>query len=546
VFNATTAPNLFIGNQPFGGRPAQGWFNYLGVFVGDLTDSEVAWTRQQAKAQIEGRPGNLMTVADVPAPLTADALRFTVAPSTTPAGFSTVGEVVTLNPGRAKDGIGGPIDVKTRLLFGQIPGEGEAVDVDGWSYLPTAPGFLTFEQTADNAIHPPVTARTSIPIAQSYPVLTQAQISQRLQAFCTFIDNFDAGFPPDMVWRPSNVVDPGDGTVGLRMIRNTGPGRRNTGASVQFGFKSASNPAVMAGSARLFSIDWHWQLIDTRAPGLAKGYIQTGFTFTVPFDAPRREIDFEYNSRTGYMECTIHMAANGGGPGSVANGLSIEPPEDAFTGFRRWSIVANADRIEWLYEDQVCARYIRGIGWDSTVQAFTPRRGVWGSSNYVRFNEGDVFLHPRDEHWHVNAQNVFIQQWMTDTNAAWLGPNTVPLSHPPLRFSQIDAQAFGAANTALQAGDWTVTGGAGQATVTVAAYRPARFRPTHLEYSVDGGAWVRLPGQFGPQVITGLAPGSREIRLRPVAETLATNPAVTASTFIMNADPSDTKAVTIT
>ncbi|MCU0908909.1 MAG: hypothetical protein MUF73_16070, partial [Rhodobacteraceae bacterium] len=470
---------------------------------------------------------------------------FTVAPSTTPAEFSTVGGVVNLRPGRARDGIGGPIDVRTRVLFGQIPGEGAEIDVPGWDYLPTAPGYLTFEQTADNAIHEPVTARSILPIAQTYPVLAASEISTRLQAFCTFIDNFDAGFPSDMVWRPSNVVDPGDGTVGLRLLRNTGVGRKHTGASVQFGFKSAANPAVRANSARLFNIEWTWQLIDTRAPGLAKGYMQTAFTFTVPWDAPRREIDFEYNTRSGYMECTIHMAANGDGPGSVADGISIEPPPEAFTSMRRWSIVGNADRIEWLYEDQVCARYIRGIGFDSSVQAFTPRRGI-GNSQYARLMPGDTFLHRRDQHWQVNAQNIFIQQWMTDTNPAWLGPNTVPLDHPPLRFSRIDATEFGPPNTALQAGDWTLApGSAGRAIVTVGAYRPARFRPTHLEYSVNGGAWVRLPGQFGPQTITGLVSGPRQIRLRPVAETIATDPTVTASTFVMNADPSDAKIVTI-
>ena len=539
-------PDLHIGNLSSGGHAAQGWFNYLGVCVGPLSEGEIAWARAEAKAQIEARPGHLLALPEVPAPRPEDAPRFTALPETIPAEFQEFGTTVTLVSGRATDGLGGPMNFTSRVLFGPIAGQGAEMDFDGWSFLSPSAGYLTFEQTADNGVHPPVTATKILPIAEYFPPLNAAQIAQRLGAVVEYIDDFDAGFPVDLVWRRENVVDPGDGTVGLRILKNTGPGRPNTGASVQFRLKSQADPAVSVPGARLFSVDWTWQLIDTRGPNDTKGYMQTGFTFTVPWSAPRRELDFEYNSRSGLMECSIHLAANGGGPGSVANGIAIHPPADAFTGQRKWSIVSNADRLEWFYEDQLCARYIRGQGWDSSVQDFQPMRPI-SSGNYVPFAPGETYMHPRDTHWHLNPQNVFIQQWMTDTNPAWVGPNTVPIDHPLLRFSGVDAQEFGPVNTALQAGDWTVTaGGAGQAVIEVSNYRPNRFHPTHLEASVDGGAWQRLPGAFGPQALSGLSAGAHDIRLRPVAESLATDPAVTASTYVMTANASDTKSVTVT
>jgi len=217
---------------------------------------------------------------------------------------------------------------------------------------------------------------------------------------------------------------------------------------------------------------------------------------------------------------------------------------EAFTSMRKWTILANADRVEWFYEDQLLTRYIRGVGWDSSVQTFTPY--TW---QHARFNIGDTYIHPNDAGWHVNPQNMIIQQWMSDNLSGWIGPNTVPISHPLLRFSDVSGVMFGRQNTLLQVGDWTaVAGGAGEVVVNVSQFRPLNtgFRPTHLEYSVDDGTWTRFAGTTGNQTITGLAAGSRNIRVRPVAESLATNPAVTASNYTMNADPSDTKVVTVT
>jgi hypothetical protein len=538
-----TTPVLWVGNQRAAGRGVNCYYAYVGVYAGEMSERELAWARAEAKTQIEGRPGGRNAMAVVPSARPNSALRFTALPNTIPETFQTVGNNIRILSGRAVDGLNGPIDFKTRMLFGPLPEQGAVQNIEGLNFLPSVAGYLTIEQTADNGVHPPLVVTKVLPVAQSFPVLNAATIETRLGSVVNHIDNADAGFPPDMVWRAEMVCDPGDGTVGLRILRNTLPGRKYQGASIQFRLNSGSG-AGQVSSAQLFDAAWTMQLIDTRGVGQAKGYIQTGFTFTVPWSAPRRELDFEFNSQTGYMECSIHLASNeAGGPGSVAQSMYILPPAEAFTSMRTWRIVSNSDRFEWYYEDQVCARYIRGAGWDRSVQTFSP---VIPGTLAPYLPDSTPVLHPRDEHWHLNAQNVFIQHWMSDTLTGWIGPNTVPIDHPLLRFSAVVSQEFGPANTALLDADWTATAGsAGEVVVNVSNYRPIRFRPSHLEYSIDGGAWVRLPGTTGNQTISGLASGSRAVRLRPVAESLATNPLVTASNYTLNADPSDTKNVTV-
>lgn len=536
-----TAPRISMGNATGGGRAFTGYISYAACYVGELTEQEIAWIRNEAKNVVAARPGGFQNLPTMPAPQPAGALKFSALPNTSPSTLQSAGQIVTLQPGRAVHGITGPIAVTHKVLFGPVAGEGTDITPPDLTVTPSGEGYLTYEMTADNGVHPSVTARKVLPVAVTYPTLNAAAIASRLGVLQDgiWIDDFDAGFPPDTVWRTSNVCDPGDGTVGLRIIKNAGTGRANTGASVQIRF-TPHNGGTVGTAARIFRADFVMQLIDTRGAGQAKGYIQTGFTFTDPWTLRRRELDFEYNSRTGKMECTIHLEPNDGG-GSVAQGIYVDVLPEAFTGQRKWTILANADRVEWFYEDQLLTRYIRGIGWDSSVQTFNPHNGT------TPFTNGMTLLHPRDAGWHLNPQNVIIQQWMSDELAGWIGPNTVPISHPLLKFSNVDAIQFGPSNTALQAADWTATPGTGQVVVNVSAFRPAGlgFRPTHLEYSVDSGAWTRLPGFSGNQTITGLAAGSRAIRIRPVAESLATNPLVTSSNFTMNADPSDTKTVTV-
>lgn len=540
--NITSAARLNFGNMLSGGRAFTGYISYAACYVGELTEREISWVREEAKSVVSQRPGGLQILPTMPEAKPDDILRFTALPNTSPSTLQSSGQVVTIQPGRAIHGIQGPIAITHRVLFGPVAGTGIDITPSDLSVVPSGEGYLTYEMTADNGIHPPVMATKVLPIAVTYAALNAASIASRLSVPSggIWIDDADAGFPADTVWRASNVCDPGDGTVGLRIIKNSGSGRANTGASVQIRF-TPHNGGTTGVAAQIFRVDYFFQLIDTRGAGQAKGYIQTGFTFTDPWTLRRRELDFEYNSQTGKMECTIHLEPNDGG-GSVAQGVYVDVQPEAFTSMRKWTILANSDRVEYLYEDQLLARYIRGTGWDSSVQTFNPFNGT------TRFTNGMSLIHPRDAGWHLNPQNVIIQQWMSDQLAGWIGPNTVPISHPLFRVSNIDAVQFGPTNTALQAGDWTATAGsAGQIIVNVSAFRPLNlgFRPSHLEYSIDGASWLRLPGTTGNQIISGIPTGSRAVRIRPVSESLATNPAVTASNFLMNADPSDTKNVTV-
>lgn len=544
ALNTAVVPRINIGNATSGGRAFTGYISYAAVYVGELTEAEIAWARNEAKTVVAARPSGLQILGTMPAPKPDAALKFSALPNTSPSSLQMVGGMVSLIPGRAVHGITGPIATTHKVMFGPTAGTGTDITPPDLTVITPGEGYLTYEMTADNGVHPPVTVQKVLPVAVSYPTLGASTIATRLtcQLDQLYVDASDAGFPADTVWKSECVCDPGDGTVGLRIIKNAGSGRANTGGSVQIRFQPPSG-GTAGWAANIYRADYTMQLIDTRGAGQAKGYIQTAFTYTDPYTLPRREYDFEFNSKTGRMECTIHLEPNNGG-GSVAQGIHVTPPEEAFTSMRKWSILANADRVEWFYEDQLLTRYIRGSGWDASVQTFTPYTNLG-----VRFNTGDTYVHPQDAGWHVNPQNMIIQQWMSDNYAGWIGPNTVPISHPLLRFSDVSGTMFGRQNTLLQVGDWTaVAGGAGQVVVNVSQFRPLNtgFRPTHLEYSVDDGTWTRFAGTTGNQTITGLAAGSRSIRVRPVAESLATNPAVTASNYTMNADPSDTKVVTVT
>jgi hypothetical protein len=534
---------LRLGQQgTSGGGPLWGHMSHIAAYTGDLSEGEIRWIRDTARTMIQTAP-KILTAPVPPAPRPAGQLTVTRAPSFSSKSYSIQGTPVNFQNGRASDGLGGPIVQSFTLTLGGA----NVKPPRGRTAVPNAVGDLVLTDTFDNCIHPPQSGSVTLPIIQAYPRLDEAQIKSRLGGVGdVYIDNFDAGFPNDTVWRPEMVVDPGDGTVGFRLLPNNGPGRTNLGGSVQCPFISAGGSNTPGVAAQIYSVDCFMQLIDTRAPGLAKGYVQTAFTFTNPYTLPRREIDFEYNSQTGLMECTIHLAPNDAPNTSTTISLSFAPPASAFTGMRKWSILANADRVEWTYEDILIARYIRNTGYDSSVQNFVMYKNTTGGT--APFGPGDTHIHARDAGWHLNPMNFIIQQWMSSTLTGWIGANTVPLNHPLLRFGSAIAQEWGPANTALQAGDWTATAiGGGQVRVNVSNYRPLRFKPTHLEYEVGANnVWTRLGGTTGNQTISGLSAGSRNIRLRPVAESLATNPLVTASNFLMNANPSDTKTVTVT
>jgi archaellum component FlaG (FlaF/FlaG flagellin family) len=533
-----------VGNQTTSGAgPLWGHMSHLAAYTGDLTDGEVRWIRDTAKTMIETSP-KILTVPTPPTARPAGQLTITRSPSFSSKIYALEDTTVDFSLALASDGIGGPIASSYTLTLGGS----DVKPARGHTLVPSTAGDLVLTSTFDNAIHPAQSASVTLPILVAYPALDEATIKTRLGGVGDpYIDAFDAGFPYDAVWKREMVVDPGDGTVGFRILPNNKAGRTNLGGSVQLNFVDQTGDDTPGVAARLYAVDGYFQLIDTRANGLAKGYVQTLFTFTVPYNDPRREIDYEYNSQTGMMECTIHLAPNDAPTTSTTVTILFAAPETAFTGQRKWSIISNADRIEWAYEDTIITRYIRGVGFDNTVQNFTlySRSSVNGA--ITLFGPSSTFIHPNDAGWHLNPQNVIIQQWMGSTLTGWIGPNTVPLDHPLFKYSALDAQEWGPVNTALQVGDWTATPiGGGQVRVNVSNYRPSRFRPTHLAYSVDGGAWTRLAGAFGNQTISGVATGSRQIRLRPVAESLATNPAVTVSNYTMNANASDTKTVTVT
>lgn len=537
-----TTATLRVGNQSnAGGGPFWGHMSHMAAYSGDLTDGEIRWIRDTAKAMIETAP-KVLTVPTPPAPRPVGQLSVTRSPSFSTKIYSLQNQPVSFREGRASDGLGGPIAQSFTLTLGGS----NVKPARGFTVVPAGVGDLVLTSLFDNALHPAQSTSVTLPILQAFPVLDANAIKTRFgNVGNVFVDDFPAGFPADMIWSPSMIVDPGDGTIGLRLLPNNGAGRPNLGGSAQFLMLTdtgSNNPGI---AAQIFTIDCRFQLIDTRAPGLAKGYIQTFFTFTNPFTLPRREIDFEFNSQTGYMECTLHLAPVGGGTSSAIS-ILFTCPEAAFTGMRKWTITGNADRIEWFYEDTLITRYIRGIGFDNTVQNFTLYSRNSTNGAVTLFGPSSTFIHPNDAGWHVAAQNGFIQNWMSNQQTGWIGPNTVPLSHPVTRFGATTAQAFGPNNTGLQAGDWTATPiGGGQVRVNVSNYRPARFRPNFLEASVDGGAWVRLGGVIGNQTISGVATGSRNIQLRPVAEAPEAWTGGTR-TYTMNANASDTKTVTVT
>lgn len=530
-----------VGNQSTsGGGPFWGHMSHLAAYTGDLTDGEVRWIRDTAKTLMETAP-KILSVSTPPAARPVGQLTVTRSPSFSVKLYSLQGTGINFRSGRASDNLGGPIASSFTLTLNGS----DVKPARGFTLVPGATGNLVLTDTFDNAIHPAQSASVTLPILVAYPQLTAAQIKTRMgNVGDIYIDNFDAGFPEDATWKPSMIVDPGDSTIGLRLLPNNGAGRPNLGGSAQFLFLDDLGSGSPGTIARLYNIDCQMHLTDTRGAGLAKGYVQTMFTFQSPYTDARREHDFEFNPQTGWMECAFHLAPNDAPGTSVARSLSIVPPAAAFTGLRNWSITSNADRIEWWYEGTVCARYIRGSGFDNTVQTFSPKKLNIALNTYSDFTVSDTLVHPNDAGWHLNAQNGFIQQWMSNNKTGWIGPNTVPLTHPLLKVGPTTAQAFGPNNTALQVGDWTATPlGGGQIRVNVSNYRPTRFRPTHLEYSIGGGAWTRLAGTTGNQTISGVATGSRQVRLRPVAESIN---AYSPSSFTMNANASDTKTVTVT
>ena len=364
----------------------------------------------------------------------------------------------------------------------------------------------------------------------AFAPLSMAEVQRRLSVPKTYMDNFDAGFPTDMVWKPGNLVDDGEQGLGLRVAQNTVTGQRPLmGGSIQFWSPLPAQQASQEG--RIFRYDAFLKL----APPTA-GTVQTAFTFTVPWWAPRREIDFEFNGKTGRMECTIHLQPLNG-RSSAGYGISVAVPKEAFTGFRKWSIVANADRIEWFYEGKLLARYIQKVGFDTTVQEFAPMR------NGSKLVAGTKYIHPNDAGWHLSRNNFFLQHWASRLYPDWIGTYKGG-STALMRAKNIDITHFTNGNTKFTRNDWTVqpVNFSRTFSISIARTNPANFGfvPTRIEYSLEGGPWQPLPtARLGTQTVSNTAPGTRRIRIRPVAASVNGD-------YRLIGDPSDEKTVLVT
>jgi hypothetical protein len=366
-------------------------------------------------------------------------------------------------------------------------------------------------------------------LAPTLAPLSMAEVQRRLTVPKSFIDNFDAGFPNDLVWKPGNLVDDGEQGLGLRVAPNPVTAQRPLmGGSIQFWSPLPAHQASQEG--RIFRYDAFLKL----APPTS-GTVQTAFTFTVPWWAPRREIDFEFNGKTGRMECTIHLQPLNG-RSSAGYGISVAVPKDAFTGFRKWSIVANADRIEWFYEGKLLARYVQKLGFDTTVQEFAPMK------NGTKLVAGTRYIHPNDAGWHLSTNNFFLQHWGSRLYPDWIGSYKAT-STELMRAKNIDITHFTNENTKFTTNDWTVQpiNQSRSFSISIIRTNPANYGyvPTSIEYSVAGGPWLPLPSpRLGTQIVTNVASGIRRIRIRPVAASVNGD-------YRLIGDPSDEKIVVV-
>lgn len=346
----------------------------------------------------------------------------------------------------------------------------------------------------------------------TYTELNESQVNSRLGITAdTLLSTWGAGYPDDMHWQPSHAVDGGTGIVGFRLTQPEGGlnGRQFVGAEVQI--------TPTGGAYRLGRYD-AWFRLGHRRPGI----VQTFFSFNHParFNEweegfARREFDFEFISGTGRMDVTLHMAAHDEELDDglhEAVGVKCDVPAEAYLGYRKWSIVFNADTVEWFYEDQLMARYTEGVGFDNTVLDFAPTLGD-GFTPLA----GQTVLLPGNP-WNLNPNNLFLQQWASDLHADWLGGaasnHWVP--HVELfRVSEVQIHHFNEANVQFQTADWSVAPNE----ITITALRPLDqgFRPTSIEYQVNGGSWETLTGATGPGTFSATISAGADVAIRAIA-----------------------------
>ena len=527
---------LTIGNRANGNRAIAGVVGYVALYKGGLTRDEADFARKQARDVMVGKTITMPALVPLPP---AKAPDFTALP--TMSTDSTPAQTpITLNMGRAK-GDPHPITDLSVTLDGV-----DITPAEGLVVTPQTGGRLLAHFTADNGIYQPKTVTLGADISTYYPILTKAQIQSALGITDDiFMSDFDAGFPTDMSWHPSNLVDGSaalDASVlGFRVRKNpTGSSRKYGGGEVQ-----------IQRTHRLGRYDAMLRLHEG-----VPGTVQTIFLFQQPYTDKHREFDFEILSdghvpvqgdttttfsATCRADCAIHMQPLNTGSNQHIK-LQCDVPKEAFTAFQKWSIIYNGDRTEWLYNDRLMARYIQGQGFDESIQEFNPTR----EGTTTRYNSADVTANgkhilPTDAGWHVGNIKPFMQQWASDTNPTWIGVINLPPDPPLFRIDGATVTPFFGSTIGFAAADWSVS----RTAITINNMRLPGFRPTSIQYSTDGGtAWTSLAGSTGPGTYAVTLAAATNVIIRPrvhVVNGRLDNGVI--SDFVLEGANSDTKTV---
>ena len=526
---------LVIGNRTSGNRSVAGVVGYVALYKGGLTRDEADFARKHARDVMVGKTITMPALVPMPP---AKAPHFTVMPSlstdSTPAQTPII-----LNMGRVK-GDPHPITDLSVTLGGV-----DITPVESLIVTPQTGGRLLVSFKADNGIYQPKTITLGADISTFYPILTKAQIQSALGITDDiFMSDFDAGFPTDMSWSPSNLVDGStalDASVlGFRVRKNpTGSSRKYGGGEVQ-----------IQRTHRLGRYDAMLRLHEG-----VPGTVQTIFMFQQPFTDKHREFDFEILSdghvpvqgstttfsATCRADCAIHMQPLTTGSNQHVK-VQCDVPKEAFTAFQKWSIVYNGDRTEWLYNDRLMARYIQGQGFDESIQEFNPTR----EGTTTRYNSADVTANgkhilPTDAGWHVGNIKPFMQQWASDTNPTWIGTINLPPDPPLFRVDNVTVSPFFDTTIGFVAANWSVS----QTAITVSAMRISGFRPTAIQYSTDGGTvWTDLANSTGPGAYAVTLAAATNVIIRPrvrVVNGRIDNGVI--SDYVLTGANSDTKTV---
>ena len=527
---------IVMGNRLTGNRAVAGVIGYVALYKGGLTRDEADFARKHARDVMVGKTITMPALVPLPP---AKAPHFTSMPSlstdSTPAQTP-----ITLNMGRAK---GDPLPITD--LSVTLDGV-DITPAESLIVTPQTGGRLLVNFRADNGIYQPKTITLGADISTPYPILTKAQIQSALGITDDiFMSDFDAGFPTDMSWSPSNLVDGSaalDASVlGFRVRKNpSGSSRKYGGGEVQ-----------IQKPHRIGRYDAMLRLHEG-----VPGTVQTIFMFQQPHTDKHREFDFEILSdghvpvqgdttttfsTTCRADCAAHIQPLSTGSNQHRK-LQCDVPKEAFTAFQKWSIVYNGDRTEWLYNDRLMSRYIQGQGFDESIQEFNPTvEGTTTRYNAAYVTANGKHILPTDAGWHVGTIKPFMQQWASDTNPTWIGTINLPPDPPLFRVDNVVVSPFSSASIAFAAANWSVS----QTAITVSAMRIPRFRPTAIQYSTDGGTvWTDLANSTGPGTYAVTLAAATNVIIRPRVRVV--NGRIDSgviSDFVLEGANSDTKTV---